>query len=101
MRCLTLAKTLEFRGVACEFLVGEIGQEILTAYGNSRISAHSRGLDDVEDLLCSQDFDALILDDYSTSAEEETRLRGRVGVLVVIDDLANRPHPADLLIDPG
>ena len=57
--------------------------------------------DEVEELLSKQRFDALVLDDYSTSIEQETRWRAQVGALVVIDDLADRRHLADLLVDPG
>jgi UDP-2,4-diacetamido-2,4,6-trideoxy-beta-L-altropyranose hydrolase len=101
MRCLTLAKTLKSRGLACEFLVGDAGRTILEVHGSRQFYIHSSSTGATEQLLLGKGFDTLILDDYAVSSDEEAGLRPYVNALVVIDDLANRPHLADLLIDPG
>lgn len=41
----------------------------------------------------------LIVDHYGLDAEWETCLADRAGRILVIDDLANRPHAADILVD--
>jgi UDP-2,4-diacetamido-2,4,6-trideoxy-beta-L-altropyranose hydrolase len=44
-------------------------------------------------------FDWLIVDHYSLDIRWERHLKGSVGRLMVIDDLASRPHDCDLLLD--
>jgi UDP-2,4-diacetamido-2,4,6-trideoxy-beta-L-altropyranose hydrolase len=44
-------------------------------------------------------FDWLIIDHYALGAEWETRLRPYASNVLVFDDLANRPHDCDLLVD--
>jgi UDP-2,4-diacetamido-2,4,6-trideoxy-beta-L-altropyranose hydrolase len=45
--------------------------------------------------------DVAVLDGYHWSAPLEAPLRPHCGRLVVVDDLADRPHLADLLVDPN
>lgn len=45
--------------------------------------------------------DAVVVDDYGIDAAGERQLRAEARVLMAIDDLANRPHDADILLDPG
>jgi UDP-2,4-diacetamido-2,4,6-trideoxy-beta-L-altropyranose hydrolase len=45
--------------------------------------------------------DWLIVDHYGLDAAWERRLRGHTGKLMTIDDLANRQHDCDLLLDPN
>ena len=45
--------------------------------------------------------DAVVVDDYALSAEGERRLRQDAKVLLAIDDLADRPHAAEVVVDPG
>ena len=51
---------------------------------------------DVLDSMCP---DCLIVDHYGLDCDWENRLRPHVHKLMVIDDLANRPHDCDLLLD--
>jgi UDP-2,4-diacetamido-2,4,6-trideoxy-beta-L-altropyranose hydrolase len=96
MRCLTLAEALAARGATCIFAVNADGQEIIDRFGGGRFEAQNSGLDT---LLRTQAFDTLVIDNYALSADQERPLRGFVRTLAVIDDLADRPHLADLLID--
>lgn len=69
--------------------------------------AHGSVLPDVLQHLDAQDalgdqiavWDAIVVDHYALDVEWETAVRGRTRKLVVIDDLANRQHRADVLID--
>jgi UDP-2,4-diacetamido-2,4,6-trideoxy-beta-L-altropyranose hydrolase len=50
-------------------------------------------------LLKNQKFDWLIVDHYGLDQVWETHLRPYARKLMVIDDLANRPHECDVLLD--
>src|SRR5207249_4065990 len=45
--------------------------------------------------------DVIVVDHYGAGADQETSLRELARSIVVIDDLADRRHACDLLIDPG
>lgn len=53
----------------------------------------------VLDHVCSGRVDWLIVDHYALGTRWETQLRRRCIRLMVIDDLADRPHNCDLLLD--
>lgn len=44
-------------------------------------------------------YDAVLLDNYQWDATSEVLLRAHVPFIAVVDDLADRPHDADLLLD--
>lgn len=54
---------------------------------------------DMVNALTSVDWDWLIVDHYSIDAHWERALRPLVGRVLVIDDMANRPHECDVLLD--
>lgn len=54
---------------------------------------------DVAMTLQQDRFDGVILDNYHWTATAETPLRAHVPFIAVVDDLANRAHDADLLLD--
>ncbi|UFJ42528.1 UDP-2,4-diacetamido-2,4,6-trideoxy-beta-L-altropyranose hydrolase [Brevibacillus humidisoli] len=106
MRCLSLAEELRARGASISFLCrkltgdlcGQIEQKGFPVY---RISD---GDSDVERSIAvlqreSAVVDWLIVDHYGLDAKWERRVRPYVKKLLVIDDLANRPHDCDLLLD--
>jgi len=129
MRCLTLADELARRGhevlFVCRELEGSIS--VLVRERGHRCNmlpaptAFSATMPVGEDapghsawLGVSQDLDAmqtiaalgntgplewLIVDHYALDAHWERALRGRCKRLMVIDDLADRPHECDLLLD--
>lgn len=98
MRGLTLAEALRARGASCSFVVTTTGARLVERFGRGSFSIHR---DPLRQVLASEPFDALVLDDYEVSADAERGLRQAVPSLIVIDDLANREHLAGLLIDPG
>lgn len=127
MRCLTLADALVERGARSHFIcrahdghliahirarghrvsvlpVTESTSKAL-ATDNSTAHDHWLGADWVSDAretlmaLQSQRTDWLVVDHYALDARWEQHLRQACQQLLVIDDLANRPHNCELLLD--
>ncbi|PLK48790.1 UDP-2,4-diacetamido-2,4,6-trideoxy-beta-L-altropyranose hydrolase [Uliginosibacterium sp. TH139] len=109
MRCLTLAQALQAEGSDCHFLCrGEPGH-LLDQIRAAGFTAHelpaSEAFSQEQDAAaCRNALDALrpdwlIADHYALAAEWESALRGSGRHLLVIDDLADRAHVADLLLD--
>jgi UDP-2,4-diacetamido-2,4,6-trideoxy-beta-L-altropyranose hydrolase len=121
MRCLTLAKKLRAQAVDCIFITrlhpGNLSGLIREA-GFSVVSLKPLPLppqkDDHYSWLGAQEedsaqtnailkdlgqVDVLIVDHYGVDETWEKVLRPNVKRLITIDDLADRPHQADLLID--
>ena len=97
MRCLTLAEALRAQGADCAFAVNETGGALAARFGGG-FALYQEPLAGV---LEQAAFDTLVIDDYALSAANEAPLRRQVRRLAVIDDLADRTHLADLLIDSG
>lgn len=127
MRCLTLADELTRQGHECRFVCreheGHLG-ELITSKGygltllpscsdneldtkDSRSDNYARwlGVPWQEDArqtlgaLTPWKPDCLVVDHYALDAEWERALANAVGSIMVIDDLANRPHECALLLD--
>jgi len=126
MRCLTLADMLREKGVDVSFvcrelpgnlswLVREKGHSLFLLPFDGRepasgdvLSGYARWLGtdwatDADQTLTAlsgeSDIDWLIVDHYALDEKWEKSLRWRVGYIMVIDDLANRRHDCDLLLD--
>lgn len=124
MRCLTLADALLAVGTACTFLCrrqpGDLADLIssrgfpvrhLRAADQPQTRPRSRSVDSwlgvspevdaAETLACLDDLrvDILVVDHYAISAAWERMLRPRCRTIFVVDDLADRPHECDLLLD--
>ena len=117
MRCLTLADALAERGARTSFIFGsDVAAGLSETIGkNHRLFAMpSRGETGAAPWSESEDAewtmrvlsenrlspDWLVVDHYELAREWENRLRSASEKLLVIDDLANRPHTCDLLLDP-
>ena len=113
MRCLTLAEALRERGAEnvfiCRDLPGNISDQISQA-GYKLILLNFQGeykdwlgvtwKTDVADTIAAIDHtDWLVVDNYGLDARWEKSLRSKVKKLMAIDDLANRQHECDLLLD--
>lgn len=122
MRCLTLADELRRRGAQVRFLSRQheghlIGRLEDQGYRVDRL-ARPRGptpplsaprqwlgvppQEDAQEslaLLAGEQMDLLIVDHYSIDAEWERALRVAAAKVLVIDDLADRSHDADYLLD--
>jgi UDP-2,4-diacetamido-2,4,6-trideoxy-beta-L-altropyranose hydrolase len=123
MRCLTLADSLQLCGAQIRFisrgLPGHL-QDMLTTRGIGFVSLNSTGeeysLDDlahsnwlgvtqardVEDsvfALADQKWDWMVVDHYALDVRWESAMRNTAERIMVIDDLADRKHDCDLLLD--
>ncbi|MBO9706593.1 MAG: UDP-2,4-diacetamido-2,4,6-trideoxy-beta-L-altropyranose hydrolase [Caulobacter sp.] len=95
MRDLTLARALEARGAVCVFRATPAAAAILDAFA----PAAARTPDETTD-RAGDDFDAVVIDHYGLAAPEHRAIaNGRP--TMVVDDLANRPLAADLVLDSG
>jgi UDP-2,4-diacetamido-2,4,6-trideoxy-beta-L-altropyranose hydrolase len=131
MRCLTLAEFLKKRGANCRFvcreqtgnLLGVISQRGFEAIGlpvqtnmheqdfvaTRNFSQHAGWLgtdqnsdaEQTREALGDLSIDWLIVDHYALDAQWERAMRSACGKLMVIDDLADRLHDCDFLVDPG
>lgn len=127
MRCLTLADELTRQGHECRFVCpeheGHLGDLITSkGYGLTLLPSCSDNELDTKDSRSDnyalwlgvpwqedarQTLDALtpwqpdwlVVDHYALDAEWERALANAVGSIMVIDDLANRPHECSLLLD--
>lgn len=123
MRCLALARSARALGVDCRFITralpGHMGDRILkdgfdltllpAPRGHAPLGppnhAHWAGVDWVRDaeetraLLGTTPPDLLVLDHYAFDARWQEAARPEGVRMMVIDDLADRPHDCDLLLD--
>ncbi len=123
MRCLTLARHMRNAGAECRFisrdLPGHLGARI-TAEGFALTllpppagppptapPAHApwagvhwaQDADETHKALSAQPADWLVMDHYAFGADWQRRARPKATQLLVIDDLADRPHACDVLLD--
>jgi UDP-2,4-diacetamido-2,4,6-trideoxy-beta-L-altropyranose hydrolase len=128
MRCLTLAGALAAHGAECQFicrdhpgnLIEFIRSKGFTAYPLPVLSSsgsdaattvpepahrHWLGATQTQDaeacvpILAGLEPDWLIIDHYALDARWELALAPHYQKLMVIDDLADRPHACDILLD--
>lgn len=122
MRCLTLAERLRKDGAEVHFicrpLVGSLHRlaeehgfslHLLSCHEeNPNLKGYAAWLtvpqeidaeETVEILSCMQPVNRLVVDSYALDAVWEQKLRPLVREIFVIDDLANRPHDCDVLLD--
>lgn len=123
MRCLTLADGLKQRGARIRFVSRELpmhlrdmlaakGMELISLGDNANSSsaadlahAHWLGTSQAQDAqdtiqaLSGQLWDWLIVDHYALDARWENALRQTARQIMVIDDIADRPHDCDVLLD--
>lgn len=123
MRCLTLARALQARGHDCRFvcrdLPGNLNDRIATEFPVSVLPAPGAGAvvadgpahatwagvsavqDAGETRAAVADAQVLVVDHYAFDARWQIAARPFGTRLVAIDDLADRAHACDLLVDPN
>jgi UDP-2,4-diacetamido-2,4,6-trideoxy-beta-L-altropyranose hydrolase len=106
MRCLTLARALIAKGCAVAFAANPAAQAVLDAFGPRDMTVYPLSDDLAEAAQHAADWadafkaDWVLLDHYRLSPAQEAELKGPRR-LAVLDDLADRPRPANLVINPG
>jgi len=101
MRCLTLAQALRARGAVCGFVATPAAAGILDAFAGERIERVAASTAEAETVAAAaRDWtpDAVVVDHYGFDRADETRLRARARLLIVMDDL-RRVHDCDLVLD--
>ena len=115
MRCLTLASSLKKNGATIQFIcrklqgnliraIRELGFEVLELpLGDDESwlgTSIEKEISQSETLLKkSKSHSSLVVDHYALDFSWESVMKPLAGQIVVIDDLANRKHECDLLID--
>jgi UDP-2,4-diacetamido-2,4,6-trideoxy-beta-L-altropyranose hydrolase len=97
MRSLTLAKALEAQGASYAFVGPPAASDLLDAFSpdSARIAA-----EDLAAAAVRESFDAVAFDHYGLS-EPDHRGMAHGRPVLVIDDLADRPLGADIVLDSG
>ena len=110
MRCAALGMRLRVRGVRVHFVCVDLIASLadwlrVSGFGLTEISA-GYGLDWRQDAMASQDVarevgpvDLLIVDSYGLDSAWEAAMRPFARRILVIDDLADRQHDCDFLLD--
>jgi UDP-2,4-diacetamido-2,4,6-trideoxy-beta-L-altropyranose hydrolase len=91
MRSLSLAKALKEQGWHCCFIASESSSVMVPELKNFDVVADTDGILD--------DVDLLIIDHYHLDKNYELKARNWAKKILVIDDLANRLHDCDILLD--
>lgn len=126
MRCLTLADALRDKGVRCRFItrahhghlasvISARGHDVsllplrplLVPPGGTSQHPYAEWLgadpesdaNDTATAIRHETADCLIVDHYAIDATWECMLRSSCGRVMAIDDLADRPHCVDVLLD--
>lgn len=89
MRCLAIAHQLKKHDIDVCFMMKEVP-------GNLIDYVVMQGFSNITSL---ESADLYIIDHYSIDKDWEQQLRTYTNKIMVIDDLANRPHDCDLLLD--
>lgn len=89
MRCLTIAKALQKRGGNVRFFMKELPGHLIDY-------VEKQGFKNIHEAI---EAELYIIDHYDIDAKWEREIRNYAKKVMVIDDLANREHDCDLLLD--
>lgn len=110
VRCLVLADAIAARGGECIFLLRDVSHRAAHLLENTEHAICNLGLASsatpTEDAQASTQAiqtaaDWIVVDHYGLDACWESVVRAKTKRLLAIDDLADRPHDCDVLVDPG
>lgn len=104
MRCLTLASKLEEYGWTCVFAsqpesIQTVSALVHSSFDIVQMPSDTRKQPGVMQTKFSSGVPLLVVDNYNLSADFERACRPWAEKILVIDDLANRLHDADFLLD--
>lgn len=108
MRCLTLARALRDQGATVEFVSRQLDGNLCDFIESCGFAMHrlpgamaadwKRDADEARHAVNAVQ-DWLVVDHYGLDADWERQMRGCARRILVIDDLANRPHDCQILLD--
>lgn len=99
-RCLTLAAELVARGARVSFACRQLPGHQMARIAEAGHTVLAVAEDDESGFLAGDEpFDWIIVDHYQLDAGWEAAARRWARRIMVIDDLADRPHDCDLLLD--
>lgn len=102
LRCLSLARALRVRGLRCAFATPSAGVSLVERFGEGLFDAISaETTEDAAEACRPAEICAVVVDHYGRGAREEKAFAGRQRAVMVLDDLADRRHVCDVLLDPG
>jgi UDP-2,4-diacetamido-2,4,6-trideoxy-beta-L-altropyranose hydrolase len=106
MRCLALANALRDAGAACWFVgmaetLATVPELARSGHSWIEVSAPGDGGAMLHAIATGgpSSCDWLVVDHYGWNAADESQCRGWARNILVIDDLVDRPHDCDLLLD--
>lgn len=104
MRCLTLADMLQKQGAAIFFICRDMPENLIElivkrGYRVALLPSHSDDMMDTYQILQENKVHCLIVDHYQIDEKWEKQMKAVTDKIIVIDDLANRPHDCDGLLD--
>jgi UDP-2,4-diacetamido-2,4,6-trideoxy-beta-L-altropyranose hydrolase len=101
MRCLAIANELARQGARCHFLSKALNLSLHDLIINQGHMVHTLGNseDSALEVLAKLRPKWLIIDHYKLDARFESKARAFSEHILIIDDLANRPHQCDFLLD--
>lgn len=110
-RCLTLASALRERGHAARFLCRDLPPSLREEARAAGVAVDALSVPDgawdtdaretAAALAAGGACSVLVVDHYGLDARWERAMRAAAGKIMVIDDLDDRPHDCDLLLDLG
>lgn len=111
-RCLALAAALSAKGASCIFAARDLpgnANALITASGQSLVTLSPRAAEaeadaaEVAATMGRSQVDLVVVDHYALDGRWQDAFKPFARRCAVIDDLANRPHRCDTLIDvtPG
>lgn len=103
-RCLTLAQTLGMRGWDCGFAINPGAERVIPALERPGITRMTLDCAAQDEAIALRDrwpagVDWLVVDHYGRDSVFESACRPWARRILVIDDLANRGHDCDALLD--
>lgn len=103
MRCMALAEALERYGFRPVFAVSRTTVDTVVLLKSGCFEIVETMPREAHVTVAASDIGLVIFDDYSLDREIERQWQGRAPVRLVVDDLADRQHDCELLVDhaPG
>jgi UDP-2,4-diacetamido-2,4,6-trideoxy-beta-L-altropyranose hydrolase len=98
MRCLAFAETARWAGWSSTFVVNPEAVDIVPELNNDYVAL--RVIDGEDASASLSTIDVVVVDNYRLDRDSEKVYATDGAKVVVFDDLADRSHAADILIDP-